>query len=447
MSAPLLVLIGAALRLRRNAHLARSQFEAERLRRFRDFARFVQAKSPYYRQIMQAQGINAATSQPSDFPVLTKHLLRENFDRIVTDDRIRREAVAEFLQRSRQPQELYRERFIVLHSSGSSGEVGHFVFSRSDWMRGFAALTRLYQPGMRRTRCAFYGATSGHFGGVSWAFTPSQGVGRYVFDARGFDINAPFGQTLQQLDDFQPHILAGYATGNKILAQAQMQGRLRICPETVLCGAECLSKADQQWVGQAFGCPCINIYGASETMLMGIARPGDPGMTLFDDLLIFEPASDHVLVTNLFNRTMPLIRYRLSDCLRFTDHTSPYGHYPVIEPLVGREGWVPWFRNALGQSEFLSASAIEQASVPGVWRFQFRCKDETSFRIAVCLDSGLDASQQARTVAAVRERVREVLNKKGLSNVAFDVDVVEDIAVNPVTRKFQTVLPPPLASG
>jgi len=446
MSLPLLALIGAALRLRRNARLARSQFEAERLQRFRNFVRYVQTHSPYYGQIMQRHSISATASQPSDFPILTKRLLRENFDRIVTDDRVRREAIVNFLQRSREPQELYRGQFIVLHSSGSSGEVGHFVFSRSDWMRGFAALTRLYEPRLRRTRCAFYGATGGHYGGVSWAVTPSQRIGRYAFDVQGFDINAPLEQTLKQLHDFQPHILAGYATGNKILAQAQVQGRLGIQPETVLCGAESLSAGDQQWMGQVFGCPCINIYGASETMLMGIARPSDQGMTLFDDELIFEPAADHVLVTNLFNRTMPLIRYRLSDSLRFTDRASPYGHYPVIEPLVGREEWVPRFRNTLGQSEFLSASAIEEASVPGIWRFQLRCRDETSFRFAVCMDAGLDAVQQARAVQAVQGRLREILDKKGLSNVTFEIDVVEDIAVNPVTRKFQLVLPPPQPS-
>ncbi len=446
MSAPLLALLVAALRLRRNAHLARSRFEVQRLKRFRAFAQYVQTHSPYYRQIMQAQGINAATCQPGDFPVLTKGLLRENFDRIVTDRRVRREPIVEFLQHSREPHELYRGRFIVLHSSGSSGEVGHFVFSRTDWMRGFAALTRLYEPRLRRTKCAFYGATGGHFGGVSWAFTPSQHFGRYAFDVRGLDVNAPLEQSLKQLDEFQPHILAGYATGNKILAQAQTQGRLQIHPESVLCGAESLSAADQQWMGQVFGCPCVNIYGASETMLMGIARPGDPGMTLFDDDLIFEAAVDHILVTNLFNRTMPLIRYRLSDTLRFTDRMSPYGHYPVIEPLVGREEWVPQFRNALGQTEFLSALAIDEVSVPGVWRFQLRCQDETSFRFAVCLDAGLDTSQRTRAIEAVHRLLREILNKKGLSNVTFAVDVVEDIPVNPVTRKFQLVLAPARAS-
>jgi phenylacetate-coenzyme A ligase PaaK-like adenylate-forming protein len=143
---------------------------------------------------------------------------------------------------------------------------------------------------------------------------------------------------------------------------------------------------------------------------------------------------------------MPLIRYRLNDTLRVIDRASPYGPYPVIAPLVGREEWVPQFRNALGQGEFLSASAIEEASVPGVWRFQLRCKDETSFRFAVCLDSGIEATQRAPIVQAVQERLREILNKKGLSNVAFAVDVVEDIAVNPVTRKFQLVLPPPRVS-
>lgn len=175
---------------------------------------------------------------------------------------------------------------------------------------------------------------------------------------------------------------------------------------------------------------------------MGIARPGDPGMTLFDDELIFEPAADYVLVTTLFNRTMPLIRYRLSDALRFTDHVSPYGPYPMIEPFVGRQEWVPQFRNALGQSDFLSPSAIGEFYVPGIWRFQLRCVDETAFRFVVCLDAGLDSEQRTAAIAGVKARLREILQKKALSNVAFSVEVADDIPVNPLTRKFQLVAPP-----
>jgi len=441
MMSPLMTLLAAALRHRRNAGLSRRQFEAERLQRFRDLVGHARQRSAYYAAIMRERGLAAERCQPSDFPILTKRMLRERFDDIVTDRRVTREAIVDFLRRSRDPRELYLGEFYALHTSGSSGEVGHFVFSRRDWMRGYAALSRLSEPRLRRTRCAFYGATGGHFGGVSWAVTAGQGVGRLLFEVRSFDINWPLARTVAALNDFQPHVLGGYVSGHKILANEQLAGRLRLRPETILSGAEALSPGEQSWLGQAFGCPCINLYGATESMLMGIARPGDAGMTVYDDELILEAGSDHLLVTTLFNRTMPLIRYRIDDTVRFTDAKSPYGPYPVIEQVVGRNEWMPQFRNAMGELDFVSPHYINEIFVPGVWRFQMRCVDETSFRFVVCLDAGLRPEGRDGAVDAVRARLHEILEQKGLSNVHFGVDVADDIAVDPVTGKFRLVLP------
>ncbi len=441
MTPPLLVLLAAMVRHRRNARLSRRQFEAERLLRFRDLVRYSRERSPYYAAIMRERGLEADSCAPPDFPILTKRLLKEHFDDIVTDRRVTRDAIVNFLQRSRDPRELYLGEFHALHTSGSSGEVGHFVFSHRDWMRGYAALSRLNQPRLGRTRCAFYGATGGHFGGVSWAVTADQGVGRLLFDVRCFDINGPLAQTVAALNDFQPHVLGGYVTGHKILANEQLAGRLRIRPAAVLSGAEALSPREQAWLGQAFGCRCLNLYGATESMLMGIAYPGDAGMTVYDDELILEAGSDHLLVTTLFNRTMPLIRYRLNDTVRFTDRQSPHGPYPVIEQIVGRSEWVPQFRNAKGEVDFISPHYINEIFVPGIWRFQMRWVDETSFRFVVCLDAGLSAAQRDAAIAAVRARLHEILAQKRLHNVHFDVEVADDIPVDPVTGKFRLVLP------
>jgi phenylacetate-coenzyme A ligase PaaK-like adenylate-forming protein len=439
--ANVLTYLGALLRLRRNARLTRRQFEAERLLRFRDLVRHAQQHSRYYAAIMRARGLAADTCLPTDFPILTKRLLRDNFDDIVTDRRLTCAGIMDFLQHSRDPEERYLGEFVVLHTSGSSGEVGYFVFSSPDWMRGIAGLARVNRLRLGRKRVAFYGATGGHFGGISWTVTARQGVGRFFFAVETLDINAPLDETLARLNAVQPHVLAGYATGHKILATAKLAGRLRICPEVLESGGEPLSIGDQAWLEEVFGCPCINVYGATESMLMGVARLGDPGMTLFDDQLIVEPAADHVLVTNLFNRTLPLIRYRMNDTLRLTKLRSPYGHYPVIEPVVGRNEWVPVFRNALGEADFISPLVINEIFVPGVWRFQMRWIDETAFRFAICLDTGLDVAGRATALSAIESRLHEILGQRGLSNVHFGVDVVDDIAVDPVTRKFRLVLP------
>lgn len=442
MASPLMTDIGAAMRLRRNARLTRPQFEAERMVRFRDLVRHAQQHSPYYAAIIQAQGIEVEKCLPTDFPVLTKRLLNDNYDDIVTDRRITRAGILDFLQHSRDPEERYLGEFVVLHTSGSSGEMGYFVFSGRDWMRGLAGQTRVNPPRFRRTRIAFFGATGGHFAGASYSVTARRhGITRLMYDVTNLDINAPLAETLAILNDLQPHMLSGYAAGNKILAQAQLAGRLKIRPDSTLCGGEPLSAGDQAWLEAVFGCPCINAYAATETMVAGVFRTGDPGMTLFDDQVIFEPAADHVLVTALFNATLPLIRYRLGDTLRLTNLQSPYGHYPIIEPVVGRNEWVPVFRNSQGETDFISPHVIDDIFVPGVWRSQMRCIDQTAFRFAICLDPGLNAPGRAAAIAAIETRLHEILDQKGLSNVQFGVDVVDDIPVDPVTRKFKLVLP------
>jgi phenylacetate-coenzyme A ligase PaaK-like adenylate-forming protein len=440
MASALMTYIGALMRLRRNARLTRPQFEAERLLRFRELVRHAQQHSPYYAAIMQKHGIELDKCLPTDFPILTKRLLHDNFDDIVTDRRVTLAGITEFLQHSRDPEERYLGEFVVLHTSGSSGEVGHFVFSTADWVRGWAGLSRVIQPRLRRTRIAFFGATDGHFASVTWSVTARQGAGRYLSDVATLDINAPLAETLTRLNAFQPHVLGGYATGHKILAQAQLAGRLQIRPEVIQCGGEPLTTGDQAWLEQVFGCPCINVYGATESMLMGVVRTGDPGMTLFDDELIVEPAADHILLTNLFSRTLPLIRYRMGDTLRLTDKQSPYGHYPVIAPVVGRNERVPLFRNPQGETDFISPHIINEIFVPGVWRFQMRWIDETTYRFAICLDTGLDAAGCATATTSIKTRLHEILDQKQLGNVQFEVEVVDDIPVDSVTRKFKLVV-------
>ena len=75
-----------------------------------------------------------------------------NFDGIVTDRRITKQGIAEFLSRSTDPNELLFDEFRVLHTSGTSGEVGYFVYSKPDWYRGMMVAGRQRQGA--RCRCS-----------------------------------------------------------------------------------------------------------------------------------------------------------------------------------------------------------------------------------------------------------------------------------------------------
>ena len=80
---------------RRSAKLTRAELEAGKLAKFRRLVRHAQQRSPYYRRIIAERGIDLASCKPNDFPVLTKSLLMQHFDEIVTAPGVTKGAIAE----------------------------------------------------------------------------------------------------------------------------------------------------------------------------------------------------------------------------------------------------------------------------------------------------------------------------------------------------------------
>ena len=157
---------------RTNQFLSREAFERRRLRRFREFAGYVKNHSPYYRRVMEEHRIDPAVCTPEQFPVLTKTELILNFEDILTVRGISTRDVTEFLHKSTTPEELFRDRYVVIHTSGSSGEIALFLYDPKAWARAMAHLSRakgftLFSR--RRKKIGFIGATQGHFAGVTTA--------------------------------------------------------------------------------------------------------------------------------------------------------------------------------------------------------------------------------------------------------------------------------------
>ncbi len=490
--------------LRRNELLSRAQLEARQTRKFHRLAAHVSRHSPYYAQIIKERGIDPASCKPDDFPVLTKSALLANFDRIATDRRISTQAIADFLGRSTDPNELFLDEYQVVHTSGSSGEVGYFVFSQAHWGRAIAQGARLKAPPppFKRKRVAFFGAAGGHFGGVSVASTGCRGLNKYLFDIAIYEINSPLPRIIEQLNAFQPEVLVGYTAALKILADKQREGVLRIAPETIDATGEPVSEADKAQLKQAFGSAVYNMYACTEHLVMGIGKPGESNMVLYDDDLIFELHDDHTLVTNLLNTTLPLIRYRMSDVLRPLPNQPGGSPYREIESLVGRVEFVPAFVNREGREDFISPHTINEIFVPGVSRFQMQLLDKTSFRFMICLNAALSPQDQAAAVAGMEQKLAAILRacyelkqgarssekggsarrgappgpapckrtrrppttqrcallartlraapgtllelitgskQKMLDNISFEVMVTDDLPVDPKTRKFRLI--------
>src|SRR5271156_5996699 len=63
--------------------LSREQLEAEQAEKFRRLAALVYERSPFYRSIIDERSLDLDRCRPNDFPVLTKQIVAENFDRML----------------------------------------------------------------------------------------------------------------------------------------------------------------------------------------------------------------------------------------------------------------------------------------------------------------------------------------------------------------------------
>lgn len=426
-------------------HLLNSRRSAEtirvqQLKKFRRLVTYAYRHSPYYRELISARGIDIKSCVPEDFPVMTKSVLMEHFDEIMTDRRINREAINEFLETSKDPAELFQGRFTVVHTSGTSGEVGYFVYSPADWARGVSHSLRINPLRPGRRRMAYYGATKGHFTGVSFAASTQRPLVKWKYAMECFDVNRPIAEVIDGLNSFQPDILMGYPSSIAILAQRQLSGELNISPRWLQVSGEVVTETDWAMIESAFGVRLLNVYASTEHLIMGMGSKQMGGITLFEDELIFELESDYTLVTNLFNFTMPLIRYRMDDILERQEESNKGSPYSLIKNIEGRRETIPHFINRHGEDDFISPYIIIELLVKHVRRFQLQVLDKNSCVFRICLEPSLSEQQQEDAVRAVEHRLTEIFEEKDMGNVIRRVDVVDELPPDPRTGKFRLIL-------
>jgi phenylacetate-CoA ligase len=423
----------------RNMRLTREALLALQLRKFRRIVAHAEKHSPYYREVIREHGIDPQTCVPTDFPVLTKRQVIEHFDEIVTDKRITRRRIADFLAKSTDPADLFEGRFHVVHTSGTSGTVGYFVFSNEAWIKGASHVVRVTPLGWRK-RTAFVAATKGHFAGSSLMATGNRGSNRFFFDVRTFDVGQPLPQILAGLNKFQPHALSGYAGMLKVLAEAKERGELRINPHHLGNGGEPLLPELKKYLERIFGVPVLNAYASSEHLYMGLTLPHADGMVLMEDELIFEMKDDHTCVTNLFNELMPLIRYRMDDVL-VPDETgaNPYP-FTKVKDVVGRYEDALLFTNEHGKTDFIHPIVIVELIIKGLNAWQIVLESRTAFRFRARYEQGLTEQERIETRERIRTRMRGLLEEKEMSNVRFEIEKVESFALDPKSGKFRLVV-------
>ena len=143
---------------------------------------------------------------------------------------------------------------------------------------------------------------------------------------------------------FQPDFAYGYSS--LVLRAADCFSALGTPPRlrAIICTAESILLAQERFISEVFDCPVLVEYGCSEVDIIGYTCPQHrlhvvaPELILEIDSDQEHAAEGEILVTDLSNHLMPLLRYRLGDCVRLTPEPCDCGwRTPIIAELQGRE--------------------------------------------------------------------------------------------------------------
>jgi phenylacetate-coenzyme A ligase PaaK-like adenylate-forming protein len=337
--------------------LARLTWPADRHREARETAlrglvAHAREHSPWHRRRLADVAPDALReSDLRALPTMTKDDLMDHFDEIVTDPRLTRDGVERHLA-SLTSDAYLCDTYHACASGGSSGRRGAFVYDFDAWALAFASNLRfgirlteqlLGAGGMPRVIAMVAADKATHMtAAMSETFALPGG------SSHRFPATWPLERIVAGLNELQPDFLMAYASVLYQLTREAAAGRLRISPRIVNATSEPLLPEIRAAVAATWDAPLSNSFGTTEG-LMGGACSAQRGIHLSSDLCIIEPVDTagapvppgeraaKVFLTNLYNRTQPLIRYELTDEITVVDGPCSCGATLLhIDDIQGR---------------------------------------------------------------------------------------------------------------
>ena len=431
--------------LKRNTTMTRKNMIALQQKKLRKILKYAYHHSQYYHKTFTEAGItekNINSIPLSKFPTINKTTLIQNFDNIVTQKELSQQKLIDFDNDNNNDKRTFKNKYHVVHSSGSTGKPAYFVYDNQAWESMLigvirAALWNMSMPQilkylLQKPRILYIAATDGRYGGAMAVGDGIEGVkGNQLF----IDINMPLKKWIEKTKHFQPDMIVGYPSAIKILGELVESGELDVNVFRVISCGEPLSDNLRQYFKKVFHSDVINFYGASESLVLGVESDFNEGMYLFDDMNYIEVENGNVYITSLYNYVQPLIRYQITDRLKIKKNNEKYP-FTRAENIVGREEDILWFENR-GKKEFLHPLAIEGFCIEGLLDYQFRQLSNNSFEM---LAQTSDNSKNTNIKTEMLSQMKKILKEKHLEYVNFYVQFIEEILPDKKTGKKKLII-------
>jgi phenylacetate-coenzyme A ligase PaaK-like adenylate-forming protein len=337
----------AMRRAQESERLPPAAFAALQEQKLRDLLRFAADRAPFYARLYQ--GIDVERAPLTALPPINKEQIQQHFDEVVTDGRLHLEEVRRFcLESTPQSSPFYLGELVALMSSGTTGLRGCYVWDAVTLADAIAVGLRQSNrggaPAGPQRLAAIIQVDPSDATNVLMSLIPAS-----VGAKRLIEIRQEFAAIVAELNAFQPTLLAAYPYMLWLLSEAARDGRLHVRPRRITSSADVLTAADRAALRSVFGVEPNNYYCSTEVPYLAWECDAHDGLHVNADYVLLEsvdaanrpvPAGalgDKILITNLSNRVMPLIRYEMSDQVEWTTGDCPCGcRLPRIRTVAGR---------------------------------------------------------------------------------------------------------------
>jgi phenylacetate-CoA ligase len=292
--------------------------------------------SPFYRRRFADSGINVAQIHSPDdlkiIPPLTRQDLRLHLGEIKSEQ--------------------YSEKDLLSAATGGTTDTPVAIFRSRESVAWKAAVQWRFNAwaGMHPGDKTFYlwGARQDYSDHPNWRWRVyDRNLMKRVWAPTSLFNTEVLEMYRKTLNSFRPRVIYAYPTPLALFCE-----HLRDCkynfhrPVSVICTAEPLMPDQRELIEQTFGCEVFENYGSRDfAMIAGECRQHkglhlNPAAAFVE----FQPiegaeAGDlkEILVTDLLNFGMPLIRYKINDCaLQGPEQCSCGLGYPLLQKIVGR---------------------------------------------------------------------------------------------------------------
>jgi phenylacetate-coenzyme A ligase PaaK-like adenylate-forming protein len=230
----------------------------------------------------------------------------------------------------------------------------------------------------------------------------------------------------QKLCEFQPKVLLAYAHTAYVFAEFLRNQGLEVpSPDSIITSAELLSAEERKVIEAVFNTEVFDRYGCREVSIIASECESHDGLHVNVENIYLEilkgarPANDceigEIVLTDLENRGMPLIRYRIADSAKWVDSSKACSCGRTLPRIRMTGGRVNEFL-VTADGRLVAGTALTiflSTEISGVAQMQLYQKEAGELTVRVVADdSGIDE-------AALLEKSRSFLGEDMRISVSY----------------------------